>query len=163
EDADPPALGQTFHAPPQEVVCQVFRRRGLEGVDLAALRVDAGHDVLDGTVLAGRVHRLEDEQHRPAVVGVEDVLQLGQRLDAGPQRFRGARLVLVAQLARVAGREVLEAELGAHGDTVRLGQGASEVYQFANLHVFSALSLPQRTNPQGDLRRPAQLTNLRVE
>ena len=38
--------------------------------DLAALRVDAGEDVLDDAVLAGRVHGLEYQQHAPFVVGV---------------------------------------------------------------------------------------------
>ena len=41
--------------------------------DLAALRVDAGHDVLDGAVFAGRVHRLEDHQQGQRVLGVEPV------------------------------------------------------------------------------------------
>ena len=66
------------HAAPQEIVVQFFGRRRLERIHLAALRIDARHDVLDGAVLAGRVHRLEDQQHRPAVVGVESILQFGQ-------------------------------------------------------------------------------------
>ena len=82
EDADAAALGQALHAAPEVVVVEILAGRRLEGVDLAALRVDAGHDVLDRAVLAGRVHRLEDQQHRPAVLRVEHVLQLGERLDA---------------------------------------------------------------------------------
>ena len=74
---------------------EILAARRLERVDLAALRVDAGHDVLDRAVLAGRVHRLEDGQHRPAVLRVEHVLQLGERLDAHRQRLLRARLVLV--------------------------------------------------------------------
>ena len=51
----------------------------LEADHLAALRVDARHDVLDGAVLARRIHGLEDQQERPAVVGVEEVLLGAQR------------------------------------------------------------------------------------
>src|SRR6516165_74400 len=32
--------------------------------------------MFDGAVLAGRIHRLEHEQQRPAILGVEDVLLL---------------------------------------------------------------------------------------
>jgi len=53
---------------------ELLARRGLEGEDLASLRVDARHDVLDRAVLAGGIHRLEDEEHGPAVLGVELVL-----------------------------------------------------------------------------------------
>ena len=41
--------------------------RVLEAEHLAALRVDAGHHMLDGAVLSRRIHRLKDEQHRIAV------------------------------------------------------------------------------------------------
>ena len=101
EDADASALRQIAVAAPEIVVIELFRGRRLERGDLAALRVDAGHDVLDGAVLAGRVHRLEHQQHRPAVLRIEHVLQLGERFDAGLQRFLGARLVLLSQLARI--------------------------------------------------------------
>ena len=53
----------------------------LEAEDLATLRVDAGHDVLDGAVLAGGVHGLEDHQQRVAVLGVEPGLELGEPFD----------------------------------------------------------------------------------
>ena len=49
--------------------------RRLERVHLAALRIDARHHVLDRAVLAGRVHRLEHREHRPAVLRVELLLQ----------------------------------------------------------------------------------------
>ena len=44
-----------------------------------ALRIDAGHHVLDRAVLAGGVHRLQHDQHRPAVVGVERLLRFDSR------------------------------------------------------------------------------------
>ena len=65
----------------------------LNGMDLAALRIDARHHVLDGAVLAGRVHRLENDQHRPAVLRVEPLLQLGEPLDAVRQHRLGLVLV----------------------------------------------------------------------
>ena len=43
----------------------------LVGVDLAALRIDAGHHVLDDAVLACGVHALQNDKHRPSAVGVE--------------------------------------------------------------------------------------------
>ena len=53
----------------------------LEAEDLTALRVDAGHHVLDHAVLAGGIHRLKNQQQRVAVVRVEQVLAIGQLLD----------------------------------------------------------------------------------
>ena len=54
-------------------------------------------------VLARGVHGLEDQQQRPAVLRVELVLELGERRDAHRERFLGARLVLGAEVERVAG------------------------------------------------------------
>jgi hypothetical protein len=39
--------------------------------NLAALGIDAGHDVTDGAVLSGRVHCLKDQQEGIAIGGVE--------------------------------------------------------------------------------------------
>ena len=66
--------------------------RFLETEDLAALRVHAGHDVADGAVLAGGVHRLEDDEHRVGVAGVEQFLGLGELLAAFLEDFRGTFL-----------------------------------------------------------------------
>ena len=74
ENADVAPIGQHFHAPPQIIVVQLLRRGRLEREYLAALRVDPGHDVLDGAVLARSVHRLEDEQQSPLVLRIEFVL-----------------------------------------------------------------------------------------
>ena len=52
-----------------------------EAEHLAALGIDARHDVLDGAVLARRIHRLEDQQHGVAVVRIEEALLCGQPLD----------------------------------------------------------------------------------
>ena len=55
--------------------------RLLEREDIAPLRIDARHDVLDRPVLAGGVHRLEDEQQRPAILRIQPILQCGERSD----------------------------------------------------------------------------------
>ena len=94
EDADAASLRQGLHATPQVVVVQFFRRRMFEAVHLAALRIDAGHHVLDGAVFAGRVHRLKDQQDRPTVGGVEQFLSLGQRGDFLREHFLRGRFPL---------------------------------------------------------------------
>ena len=59
-----------------------FDRAGMfETEHLAALRIDARHDVLDRAVLAGRVHGLKDQQQRVPIGGVVELLQRAQALD----------------------------------------------------------------------------------
>jgi len=62
EDADPPAFRQMAGGAPEEIVLQFLDARLLETEDLAALRVDAGHDVPDRAVLARRIHPLKNQQ-----------------------------------------------------------------------------------------------------
>src|ERR1035437_7130452 len=61
EDADAAALGQTARSAPEEIMFQFFGAGLLEAEEFASLRIDPGHDVPDGAVLAGGVHALEDE------------------------------------------------------------------------------------------------------
>ena len=68
EDADPPAFRQTAGRAPEKIVLQFLGARLLEAENLAALRIDPGHHVLDGAVLAGGVHRLKDQQDGIAVL-----------------------------------------------------------------------------------------------
>ena len=98
-------------------------RRLLEAEDLAALRIHAGHDVLDGAVLAGGVHRLKNQQHRPGVVGVNEFLDFGELLPVLLQDLQRALLdfVAAAELLRLfragpVGGEFLQVNLGARGD-----------------------------------------------
>src|SRR5262249_9141045 len=88
------AFGKALQTSPQIIVIKIFACRRLERIDLAALRVDAGHDVLDRTIFSGGVHRLKDEQNCPTVLRVKHVLQFGEGFDAGCQRFLCARFVL---------------------------------------------------------------------
>ena len=62
EDADPPALRQAAGGAPEKIVLQFLGAGLFEAEDLAALRIDAGHDVPDSAVLAGGVHALENQQ-----------------------------------------------------------------------------------------------------
>jgi hypothetical protein len=95
EDADPAALGKVAVAAPEIVVIEFFCRRRLERHHLATLRIDSGHDVLDGAVLAGCIHGLEDQQQRPTILRVQHALKFGEPFDAGLQHLPGARLVFL--------------------------------------------------------------------
>ena len=99
EDADAAALRQRDHAAPQEIVIEFERRRLLERMHLAALRVDAVEDALDRAVLAGRIHALKDQQQRPAVLGVELFLKIVQPLAVGLDDLLALVLVEAALLA----------------------------------------------------------------
>ena len=86
-----PAPRQRLRDPPQEVVVPLLGARRLERVHVAALRIDAGHDVLDDAVLAGRIHALKHDEHGPTTVGVKALLQLLKPRD----RIRENRLHVV--------------------------------------------------------------------
>ena len=78
--------------------------------NLAALRIHARHHVLDRPVFAGRIHRLEDEQHRPAILRVEHVLAIPR---APPRRFAAPPLrgfVFGREFAGIAGIYIFKAE-----------------------------------------------------
>src|SRR4029078_11015549 len=55
-----------------------LQARVLETENLTTLRIDSGHYMFDGAVLAGRVHRLEYQQHGETIRRIEQVLQLAQ-------------------------------------------------------------------------------------
>src|ERR1019366_7203716 len=61
EYADPPAFRQTARRAPEKIVLQFLGARLFETENLAAFRIDSGHDVLDGAVLAGSVHPLKNQ------------------------------------------------------------------------------------------------------
>ena len=61
EDPDAPAFREALRGAPEKVVFQLGRARMLEAEHLAPLRIDAGHQMANCTVLAGRVHGLEDQ------------------------------------------------------------------------------------------------------
>ncbi len=67
ENADPSPFRQVPGGAPEKIMLQFLGAGMLEAEDLAALRVDAGHHMLDGAVFAGRVHGLENQQDGIAV------------------------------------------------------------------------------------------------
>ncbi len=75
EDADMAARRQVAIGAPQKIMVQFKGARMLVAKDLAALRIDAGHDVLDGAVLAGRIHGLEDDEQCELIGGIQALLQ----------------------------------------------------------------------------------------
>src|SRR5215471_19011226 len=106
EDADAAAPGQRKHGAPQVIMLQLEGGRLFEACDLAALRIDAFEDVLDRRVLAGRVHPLQDQKHRPAVLGVKLLLEFAQELAVGLETLFGLLLVEAALRARLVRPEV---------------------------------------------------------
>ena len=122
EDADAATLRQALLAAPQVVVIKIFQGGLLERVHLAPLRVHPRHDVADGAILAGGVHRLEQQQQGVAVLGVELVLLLGQPLDPLLQQFPGHRLLVGPKASRVARVDVLQAKFLPLGDAIRLDE-----------------------------------------
>jgi len=118
EDADAPALRELLHAAPEIVVIQVFIGRCLEGRHLAALRIHARHHMLDRPVFPRGIHGLKDEQHRPAILRVEDILQLGERFHSGLEGFLGVGFARRLQFPGVLRIEIPEPEFPATGDAI---------------------------------------------
>src|SRR5580704_17440703 len=87
EDADPSALREISGRAPEKVVLQFRRARMLETEYLASLRIDAGHHMLDGAVLASRVHGLKNQQERMMNGRVEKLLLCAQARDMVRQQF----------------------------------------------------------------------------
>ena len=116
EDADPAALGQVLQA-------RATGNRGRAPRCVGALNEETSQPCglmpdmtcLIVAVLAGGVHRLEDQQQRPAILGVEPLLQLGEPLDAALEELAGLFLHVEAQ--RVAGIDVFHAK-AVVGDAV---------------------------------------------
>jgi len=80
EDADHAARGNGLVNAPEKIVACFEGRWDLEGGYVAPLGIDAGEDVADRAVFAGGIHSLEDDEQRPLLAGIEDVLQAGQLL-----------------------------------------------------------------------------------
>ena len=87
EDADLAAGGEVGLGAPEEVVGKFLGGGLFEAGDVAALRVNAGHDVADGAVFASGVHGLEDEENGVATGGVVQALQVAERIDLGLEEF----------------------------------------------------------------------------
>ena len=95
EDADATAFGKRFRDAPQEVVVELLGRRLPERDDLNALRIDSRHHVLDRRVLAGSVHRLQDDEQRLPVTRPKQLLRGRELGDAALERLLRPFLELV--------------------------------------------------------------------
>ena len=88
----------------------------------ASGRVDAGHYVLDGAVLAGRVHALQHDEERVLLLGVKQVVEFGQLLCVLLlDRQTGIFVVKVGGIVWVS---VREAELFARAGKRRVPGGS---------------------------------------
>src|ERR1700676_3916294 len=67
-------------------------------MNLAALRIDAFKDALDGAVLTCRIHALKDHEQRPAILGVKLFLKIAQALPVGVENLLDLVLVEPALL-----------------------------------------------------------------
>ena len=108
EDADAASLRYADGGTPEEIVREFLVARRLERVHIAALRVEARHDVVDDAVLAGGIHPLQHDEQRPAAVGIEALLQLGETLDVVRQHRFG---VVLVETTGIGGIERSEAEM----------------------------------------------------
>ncbi len=93
ENADAAALWNAFVSAPQVVVIELLVAGRFERKNLAALRIDAGHDVLDDAVLAGGVERLKNQKDGPAVLRVELFLEAAEEANAIFEHVLGLRFV----------------------------------------------------------------------
>jgi hypothetical protein len=87
EDANPPAFGKPARGTPEKVMLQFFGARLFETENLAAFRIDPGHDVADGAILAGSVQGLKNQQQCIAAGRVVKLLQRAQFLNVFFQEF----------------------------------------------------------------------------
>ena len=114
EDADPSASLQIARGAPEKIVFQFGGAGMLEAEHLAALRIDPGHHMPDGAVLARGVHGLKDQQDRMAVVGIEKLLLRAQLLDVFLQKLFVLMLRFVNDVYLRG--PPLQIDLGAFGD-----------------------------------------------
>ena len=103
------------------------------------------HAVLDRAILASCDHRLKDDQQRPAILGVEHVLLLGEPLGTAMEELNRVGLVHL-QTARIDRIEVLQLKALAFGDAERMDVLLDPVQDL--------LSLPWRNLPLAESLAP---------
>src|ERR1700690_435867 len=118
EDADPASFGKPTRRAPEKIMLQFFSARLFETENLTALRIDPGHNVPDGAVLACRVHRLKNNEQCVAIGRVVKLLQRAQFLNVlfqqllifffrFEERFDDGRPLLKFDLVSMAHTEIL--------------------------------------------------------
>jgi len=113
-------------------------------MNVTSLRIHSGHDVFNHAILAGRVHRLKNKQHRPAVLRVELLLQIVEKSRSVVDDLLAVLLVLHA--ARVARIAMFQPKFFALCDAI----GCSEPRAFLNLfsEFHGAASVVQSSRPE---------------
>ena len=76
--------------------------------------------MFDRSILAGRVHGLEDHQQRPPILGGQNVLQARQFLHAFCEQLSRLRFALGFKSVRVARIVILQSEVFSFLDPVAL-------------------------------------------
>ena len=118
---------------------EFFLGRRLEGKNLATLRIHTAHHVLDGAILARRVHRLKNQQQPPAILRVELVLQLCKLQGGVLQQLFRFILEFPRKPARILRIKVTQAKLSAMVDSVESGQRPQFLLLF---HAAGLLGCP---------------------
>src|SRR6516164_7556701 len=153
ENADVAALGQATGMPPEKVVIEILRRGLFEGKNLATLRVDTRHHVLDGAVLPDGVHGLKDQQQRPAVLRIKQFLLLGQPVLTAVEELGSLALVQL-QPAGIAGIEIFQPESLAARDTERLYVVLEALEDLIAPHTAAFMTCQPAKRTLGDQRPP---------
>src|ERR1700761_2733979 len=78
ENANVAPLRKAAGGAPEKIVGEFLGAGSLEAENLATLRVDTGHDMLDGAIFAAGVHRLKNDQCGVLAFGVKPALKIGQ-------------------------------------------------------------------------------------
>src|SRR5262249_29202510 len=115
---------------------------------LTALGIDARHHVLDRSVLAGGVHRLKDEQQRPAVLRVEHLLLLSEPLGPATQEI-GRLAFLHFEAKGIARVDVRQPEALALGYAKRLDKFLDVIEDLSSRH--------RRSSPPASLSKEDQV------
>ena len=103
-----------------------------------ALRIDAGHDVLDGAVFARGIERLKDDNDGVLLAGPKQVLSFDQAGDVFQEGLVGFGLVFEA--GRVRGIVVLEPD--------RLTGPNDERFMIEAMSLSHVASFPDRAWPK---------------
>jgi hypothetical protein len=75
--------------------------------------------VLDGGVLTSGIYGLQDNQHPPAAIGIEQILKLRKLINTAPQQI--CSRTLIAQFAMEAGIPLLQLETSIAGNAIEAG------------------------------------------
>src|SRR2546422_6094295 len=101
--------------PPEKVMRQFKRSGRLERRHPAALWVHARHHMLDRAVLAAGIHALENNEQRPARIGIESFLEPAESRDALGRGCFGLRFSLFFLRVDVGGRGIINEEIELSG------------------------------------------------